>query len=116
MQPRDQREGLTLLLKLSKANLTSLDLIARENNIAFKQLSETYQDYIGRIWIALTGRTDFTTAYSMMAFLNTMKSEPTTPGAAMQRRLERHASQAMEEVKAEENRTDRDFLKLLKDV
>lgn len=116
MQPRDQREGLSLLLKLSKSSLTALDLIARENNIAFKQAHETYSQYISRIWQALTGRSDFTTAYSMMAFLNTAKGEPTTPGAVMKRRLEVHTKAALDEVKAEENRTDREFLKLLKDV
>jgi len=109
------RESITVLERLQRCSISALDVIARDNGLVIKQIHEDYRTYISRIWTSLTGRTDFDLAHSTLCLLDTFKP-PREPEKRMRDMIQRQVQTNLDDIKIEDAKTDKDFLKLLKQV
>jgi hypothetical protein len=120
MNPRDSqfRDSVSLLKQLARYSPQRLNICARENNLPLRTINEDYRQFIGRIWTRITGRSDFDMAYSTLMLIESFRGETIErkPDAHMRESIARQIERDRAEIEREENRTDADFMGLLRQV
>ena len=94
-----------------------LNQLAIKSGVAIKTYEESPVEFVERLYQKLTGRNDFDLIHSTLALLNVLTDDQPTrrnPSQAMRDRLHQTVKSNLDEIKAEDIKTDADFLKSLK--
>lgn len=113
------RESVSILARLAKYSPSRLDDCAREHGVTIRAINEDVRTYISRLWSCVTGRTDFDLAYSSLILIQSMKGELNprrTPEIQMRDKIRQQVASHASEIEREENRTDIEFMDLLRQV
>jgi hypothetical protein len=121
MSQRDPqfRDSVSVLGRLARFTPAKLNNCARENGLALRTVNEDYRVFLSRVWSRITGRDDFELAYSALMLLETMKGDVgfarRTP-ETMRDRIQNQVGSNLKEIEREENKTDTEFMGLLRQV
>jgi len=114
------RDSVNVLSKLAKYSPSRLDDCAREYGVSLRTINEDAKAYICRVWSRITGRTDFDLAYSSLVLIQSMKGDVSfqrrTPETHMRDKIRSHIASHASEIEREDNRTDSEFMSLLRQV
>jgi len=121
--PKDPkfRDSVSTLEKLSKYSMSGLDSLACQHGVALRSVHENHRAFLGRVWARVTGRVDYDLAYSALALAQTLKGDTVpfrrrTPETYMRDKIQAQMVDNFSEIEREENRTDTEFLDLLRQV
>jgi len=110
------RESVSILKTLAKKSMGELNGLALAHGIAIRSFDESITTFVRRLYEGLTRRSDFDLAYSALSLVQSLTDEPfrRDPASEMRARVQQTVQSNLEEIKREDVKVDREFMKALK--
>lgn len=111
------RDSVSILRSLVRKNSAELNGTATAHGVAIRSFDESPNDFMRRLYERVSGRKDFDTAFSALSLIQSLLDEPgpaRDPATSMRQRLQQSVQSNLDEIKAEDVRADREFMKALK--
>ena len=116
MDPNNRRlhESVAIIKLLSEKSLTELNATAVSLGVSIRSFDESFRQFIERLYKRMAGKSDFDLACSTYSLMQTLLDRPVHPATVMKERIKRTVKTNLDDIKAEDVRTDEDFMHRLK--